>query len=372
VATAELPQILATVAAGGELTAPQLRCLLCLDDPAEIQALIAAAYAVKTAQVGRKVFYRGIVEFSNICVRDCLYCGIRRSNRSVARYQLEEAEILAGARFAHANRYGSIVLQAGERQDAQFVDFIERVIARIKAETGGELGITLSLGEQTRETYARWRAAGAHRYLLRIETANPALYARLHPEDQRFAPRKACLGLLKELGYQVGTGVMIRLPYQTYDDLVADIRFFQAMDVDMIGMGPYLPSSGTPLAALGEEAYPIREDAYRLAIKMIAVVRIHLRDVNIAATTALQALKPFGREMGLKAGANIIMPNVTDALYRPAYQLYDGKPCTDENAEDCVTCLESRILEIDEEIGYGEWGDSPHARRDGGGAAPPA
>lgn len=337
-----------------------LHFLLTLQNDEDIRLLISKAYEVKLKNVGKKVFYRGLVEMSNICVKDCLYCGIRKSNKTVDRYLMKEEEILAGAKFAFENNYGSMVLQSGERTDEMFIDFVESIITKIKTMSDGELGITLSLGEQTFETYQRWFNAGAHRYLLRIETSNEELYAKLHPADHNFLKRKNCLSLLRQAGFQVGTGVMIRLPFQTYDDLVNDILFFKEMDVDMIGMGPYIKSKGTPLANEPEDKYPIKEDVYQLAIKMIAVTRIYLKDVNIAATTALQALKTFGREMGLKAGANIIMPNVTETLYRPSYQLYDNKPCIDENSDDCVGCLESRILKIDEEIGYGEWGDSIH------------
>ncbi len=345
-----------------ELLREDLYSLLTLRKEDEIRALIDKAYEVKLKHVGKKVFFRGLIEMSNICIKDCLYCGIRKSNKTVERYTMKEEEILAGAKFAFENNYGSMVLQSGERSDEMFISFVEDIITKIKTLSEGKLGITLSLGEQSLETYKRWFNAGAHRYLLRIETSNQTLYGKLHPADHNFQKRKNCLVLLKQAGFQVGTGVMIRLPFQTYDDLVNDIIFFKEMDIDMIGMGPYLLSNNTPLANEPKENYPIDEDVYQLAIKMIAVTRIYLKDVNIAATTALQAIKAFGREMGLKAGANIIMPNVTDTLYRPSYQLYDNKPCLDENADDCVNCLESRILNIDEEIGYGEWGDSIHFR----------
>ena len=360
-----IERILREAEEGNALGFEEIRALLTVTDESAERALIDTAYRLKERIIGRKVFFRGLIEVSNICVKDCLYCGIRKSNHAVERYMMKEDEILAAADFANRNRYGSIVLQSGERSDGHFVDFIEDVITKIKHQSDGALGITLSLGEQSEETYNRWFAAGAHRYLLRIETSSPELYRRLHPADHNFEKRRQCLALLKHCGYQVGTGVMIRLPFQTYEDLVNDILFFRETDVDMIGMGPYLPSSNTPLANEPASSFPIEMDPYRLAIRMIAVTRVALRDVNIAATTALQALKPFGREMGLKAGANIIMPNVTDTLYRPSYQLYDNKPCTDENAEDCVSCLESRILDIDEEIGYGEWGDSRHFRARG-------
>ncbi len=326
-----------------------------------LAGLYAQAYAIKQQYVGNKVYYRGIIEFSNICEKNCFYCGIRRDNHKVQRYTVEDEDVLAAAVWAWEQKYGSIVLQAGERQDAAFVTKIETLLNRIRAATGGELGVTLSLGEQSRETFRRWRATGAKRYLLRIETSNPALYRRLHPQHHHHDVRLQCLHDLRALDYQVGTGVMIGLPDQTPADLAADIRFFKDYDIDMIGMGPYIPHTDTPLAA----AMPSfdKKHQLRLGLTMIALTRIMLKDVNIAATTALQALDPQGRERGLEAGANIIMPNLTDTKYRDAYQLYDGKPCLDENAGMCRFCLEGRIASVGERVGYGEHGDSPHYRK---------
>lgn len=342
------------------LTKDDLRYMLTLQDPEKIQALYDKAYLEKVKHTGKKVFLRGLIELSNICVKDCYYCGIRKSNQTIDRFSLTEEEIISGAEWAYKNEYGSMVLQAGERYDEKFVGFIVDVVRKIKEKTGDQLGITLSLGEQTLDTYKRWFDAGAHRYLLRIETSNPDLYKKLHPEDHSFEERKAALYRLREAGFQVGTGVMIGLPFQTYEDLVNDILFFKEIDVDMIGMGPYLISKETPLASIAEKNTIITEDKLQISLKMIAVTRLFLKDINIAATTALQAIEHDGREKGLKAGANIIMPNVTDVQYRPSYQLYDNKPCLDENADVCRGCLELRVLSIDEEIGYGEWGDSRH------------
>jgi len=335
-----------------------IRWLETSDDTA-LEKLYAQAYAVKLQHVGRKVFYRGIIEYSNICEKNCLYCGIRRDNRNVKRYTVTDDDVLDAALWAWKQNYGSIVLQSGERQNDAFVTAIENLLQRIREETGGELGVTLSLGEQSRETFRRWRTAGAKRYLLRIETSNPVLYQSLHPEDHRHDVRLQCLRDLRELDFQVGTGVMIGLPGQTPRDLVADIRFFHDNDIDMIGMGPYIPHSETPLAAVATATFN-KKRQLQLGLTMIALTRIALQDVNIAATTALQALDPKGREQGLAAGANIIMPNLTDTKYREGYQLYDGKPCLDENAGMCRFCLEGRIASIGETVGYGEQGDSPH------------
>ena len=330
---------------------------LSLSDPLEIQNLYAQAYAIKKEQVGTTVYFRGIIELSNICTKDCLYCGIRRSNRNLSRYLMHTAEILAAADWAWQHKYGSIVLQSGERQDPEYTALIEELITEITRRTKGELGLTLSLGEQTLETYERWFKAGAHRYLLRIETSNKDLYRTIHPADHIFEERVGCLRTLRNIGYQTGTGVMIGLPGQTLTDLANDILFFKEMDVDMIGMGPWIPHDDAPLTT---ENFS-KTDQFELGLKMIAATRLFLQNVNIASTTALQALKSNGRELGLKAGANIIMPNITPPKYRGSYQLYNGKPCLDDDPDHCMGCLEKRVKSVGETIGYGAWGDSPKA-----------
>ncbi|MBU0468470.1 MAG: [FeFe] hydrogenase H-cluster radical SAM maturase HydE [Candidatus Omnitrophica bacterium] len=328
------------------------------NDQNNLKELYRQAYEVKLKHVGLNVYFRGIIEFSNICQKDCLYCGIRRSNDSYERFQMTKEEILGSAKQAYEMKYGSIVLQSGERSDVQFVDFVTDVVKGIKNLSDNTLGITLSLGEQSKETYQQWFEAGAHRYLLRIETSNPELYKKLHPADHVFNERLNCLTVLKEIGYQVGTGVMIGLPGQMLEDLADDILFFKDMNIDMIGMGPYIVHNDTPLGKSVDG--DISSKNFELGLKMIALTRIYLEDVNIAATTALQALKPIGREMGLQCGANIIMPNITHTKYRKFYQLYEDKPCLDENASLCRDCLSGRIASIGESIGFNEWGDSPH------------
>lgn len=335
--------------------------LLSLTDKAEIDNLFKQAYEVKKQFVGTTVYFRGIVELSNICKKNCYYCGIRRDNQNVERFLLTEEEVVKSALWAYEQHYGSVVLQSGERDDEEFVCFIENVVKALKERTDGRLGITLSLGEQSEQTYQRWYAAGAHRYLLRIETSSPELYTKLHPSDHDWRVRWDCIRTLKKLGYQTGTGVMIGLPYQTVEDLAKDVQFFYDEDIDMIGMGPFIPHADTPLAnALTDYD---GDKQLELALKMIAICRITLRDINIASTTALQALKPDGRELGLLAGANIIMPNITDSKYRANYQLYNGKPCLDENASLCRNCLENRVSSIGETIVYDQWGDSPHFKK---------
>jgi len=353
-------EILARAVAGEELGPGDLAFLLSLEAPADLEALYRAAYQVKLKYIDNKVRLRGLIEISNICRKNCLYCGIRCGNRKVERFEMSMPEIMDAARHAAEFRYGSVVLQAGERTDPRWIDFVEEAVRGIKSIDGGRLGITLSLGEQSAETYRRWFAAGAHRYLLRIESSDSGLYAKLHPADHRYDERVEALRLLRETGYQVGTGVMIGLPGQTVENLVHDLEFFKRLDVDMIGMGPYLVHHDTPLGQQFPECGSDTARQLERGLAMIAVTRLYLRNVNIASTTALQALAPDGRELGLLAGANVIMPNIGDLAYRKGYLLYDNKPGTDENAETARGKLERAIASIGEEIAYDEWGDSLH------------
>jgi biotin synthase len=310
---------------------------------------------------GSEVFYRGLVEFSNICTKDCFYCGIRKSNRSTGRYDLPDDSIVEAALFAHEHRYGSLVLQSGERDDSVFVDRIARLLKRIRKETNNELGITLSLGEQTAETYKKWFECGAHRYLLRIETSDEALYRQLHPRDEKhsFRKRLECLKAIQDAGYQVGTGVMIGLPEQTMKQLAGDLIFMKEFDIDMVGMGPYIEHEETPLYEGRHKLWPVKERFFT-ALNMVAVLRLMMPDINIAATTAMQAIDPVGREKALQAGANVIMPNITPSNLRRNYLLYQNKPCTDEGADDCSNCLSIRLEMIGRKPGFCKWGDSHH------------
>lgn len=324
-------------------------------------ALFQAAAARKEAVVGKKVYFRGLVEFSNVCSKDCLYCGIRNGNPKVVRYEAGDDEILSACRFAWENRFGSVVLQSGEQSSSTFINRVDGLVRKIKELSNGELGITLSCGEQTRDTYRRWFASGAHRYLLRIESSNPELYAKIHPQNAHhsFETRLSCLRLLQECGYQVGTGVMIGLPFQTIGDLAGDLLFLKQLEVDMVGMGPYIEHEDTPLYEF-RHLISSKQERFDLALRMVAVLRLLMPDINIAAATALQAIDPAGREKAVKIGANIIMPNLTPAAFRKDYQLYADKPCLDEDADQCRNCLEARIELAGAEIGYGEWGDSKH------------
>lgn len=326
--------------------------------------LLREAQKTKEAFIGKKVFFRGLIEFSNICSKDCLYCGIRKSNKRVIRYNAADEEILEACRFAWEHRFGSVVLQSGELMNQKFIKRIDNLLKKIKQLSNNELGITLSCGEQTRDTYQRWFESGAHRYLLRIEASNPDLYYKIHPQTKNhsFEKRLEALRFLRETGYHVGTGVMIGLPFQTTEDLADDLLFFKKTDIDMCGMGPYVEHEDTPLHQYRNNLLTQRE-RFDMALNMIAVLRLMMPDINIAAATALQAIDPAGREKALAVGANIIMPNLTPCNYRKEYLLYKNKPCLDEDAELCRNCLEARIELAGCEIGYGEWGDSKHFKR---------
>ncbi len=323
--------------------------------------LFEKARQVKAEHVGNKVYLRGLIEFSNICAKDCFYCGIRRSNSRVPRYDLSDEEILNAAYFAYKNRYGSIVMQSGELTGPHFTERVEGLLDGIRESTEGNLRVTLSCGEQTPETYERWFRAGADRYLLRIETSSRELYSRLHPNDEKhsFDKRLQALRDLRSAGFQVGTGVMIGLPFQTTEDLARDLLWMKSIDIDMVGMGPYLEHKDTPLYTYRDLLLP-KQARFELSLKMIAILRILMKDINIAASTAMQTIDPQGRERAIDAGANVFMPNITPCRVREFYKLYEDKPCTDENPDDCRRCVEQRIASVSNDVAYDEWGDSGH------------
>ena len=353
---------------GPELTRDELIVLLNLTKPEELQQLYQAGYEAKLLSGGNFDYYRGLIEFSNRCIKNCLYCGIRRDNTAVKRFDTSLADICRQAEWIYEQHFGSIVLQSGERQDEAFIAFVEQALREIKKLSHGKLGITLCVGEETEATYRRWFEAGAHRYLLRIESSRPSLYRTLHPQDghHEWSVRRHCLELLRKVGYQVGTGVMIGLPGQSIADLADDILFYRDLDIDMIGMGPYVVHHQTPIgkkvAAAGLDTPAWRQYRLELSLKMIAVARIFLRDVNIASTTALEALDPGGRAKGLKAGANVLMPVATVPEFRTSYLLYDNKPCVADSAAFCRDCSK-HIEALGDRVGWDAWGDAPHFAR---------
>ncbi|MEG1498725.1 MAG: [FeFe] hydrogenase H-cluster radical SAM maturase HydE [Bacteroidales bacterium] len=325
----------------------------------QAKALQEYAREIKLQSVGNQVYLRGLIEYSNCCSKSCYYCGIRGGNPQVHRYTVSTEETLEAARFAYENGFGSIVLQAGERNDKAYTQQIEKLLLDIDKISKGELGITLSLGEQNRSTLLRWKQAGAKRYLLRIEASDPTLYAKLHPADHSYQKRLECIDLLKDLNYQVGTGVMIGLPFQTYENLAQDLLFFQKRDIDMIGMGPYIEHAQTPLYAYKDQLLSI-EERYILSLNMLAVLRILMPDINIASTTAMGSLKKEGREEAIRIAANVIMPNLTPFSYREDYFLYQDKICINESNADSKINIEALVQRAGCKIAYHAHGDSHH------------
>ena len=341
-------------------SAEDLAFLLNLKGDERIQ-LLQKSREIKLKTIGNKVFFRGLIEFSNVCSKDCLYCGIRKSNEKVLRYNVLDNEVLDACRFAWEKGFGSVVLQSGELSSKAFVNRVDKLVQKIKQLSNNELGITLSCGEQTKEAYQSWFESGAHRYLLRIESSNRELYYKIHPENKKhsFEKRIESLHHLKETGYQTGTGVMIGLPFQTEEDLAADLLFFKKLDIDMCGMGPYVEHEDTPLFQF-KHLLKTKQERFDLALNMIAVLRLLMPDINIAAATALEAIDSQGREKALAVGANIIMPNLTPHKYLANYLLYENKPIRGEDKNQAITDLGERLKNSGIEIGLNMWGDSKH------------
>ena len=331
---------------GSDATRADLLPLLRATGP-ESSALFARADAVRRARCGDAVPIRAIVEFSNYCANECLYCGIRASNPVPTRYRMAPDEILASARqIAAAGLAGTVVLQGGETP-GYADDEIADLLRRIKAEAPG-LAITLSVGNRPRDVYARWRDAGLDRYLLRFETSDAGLFARLHP-DCTLAERLQCLRDLQSLGIQTGGGFMIGLPGETLETLADNILLCREFDFDMIGIGPYVPNPDTPLGNR-PNAYAADPETF---FRAIAVLRLTNPDAHIPATTAFDALFPNGRDLALQRGANVFMPNATPGPLRKDYQLYPGKPCIDEDATDCTRCVQARLRALGRPIAKG-------------------
>jgi biotin synthase len=329
-------------------------------DPAALERLWARADAVRQANVGDAVHLRGLIELSNHCVRHCLYCGIRACSDGITRYRMSANEILACAREAKRLGYGTVVMQSGEDPELTR-EFILRVIQAIKAETS--LAITLSLGEREDGDLRAWKEAGADRFLLRFETSDSELYRRIHPSlPGTVSDRVAQLLRMRAMGYEIGSGVMVGIPGQTWDILARDIELFRDLDIDMIGIGPFLPSPRTPLGGEGAERLRASDEEQvpndeLTTLKAVALTRLVCPEANLPSTTALATLDPAtGRELGLVRGANIVMPNVTPPEYRVLYEIYPGKACVHETAQVCQGCLERRIRSIGRYVGNGPGG----------------
>jgi biotin synthase len=290
--------------------------------------LLAAADSARRKQMGDRVHLRGLIEFSSYCERNCLYCGLRRDNKSLARYRMDREEILAIAGAGADLGYRTVVLQSGE--DSYYTaKILAEIVYQLKNRF--DMAVTLSVGERSRDEYRLWREAGADRFLLKHETADRDLYRALHP-DMAFDNRRRCLYWLRELGYQVGSGCMVGLPGQTLQSLAADLLFMRELDVEMAGIGPFIPHPATPL---GTE----RGGTAALTLKVIAVARLLLPQAHLPATTALGTVDSRGRQKALQAGANVVMPNITPGNYRRMYEIYPNKICLDDNPAHCRNCI---------------------------------
>ena len=310
--------------------------------------LYRQADRVRHDAIGDEVHLRGLIEFSNICRNDCMYCGIRRSNRHVHRYRMTDEELVETARRAVALGFQTIVLQSGE--DMHFDQArLCRIIEQIKRH---DVALTLSVGERDYADYKAFKDAGADRYLLRIETTDRDLYHRLNP-GMSWQHRHECLLMIKELGYELGSGIMVGQPGQTVTSIADDLLYLKDIGIDMAGIGPFIPHPDTPLA---HEA----GGSLELALRTMAVMRLLMPDINIPATTAMESLHPKGRIMALQAGANVVMPNVTEGEYRRLYELYPGKVCVNDTPVHCRSCIALKIQAIGRTIGQGRGGHRSH------------
>ncbi|SDB25931.1 biotin synthase [Pseudobutyrivibrio sp. YE44] len=305
----------------------------------ELAAEYARAY--QKQYYGNKVFTRGLVEFTNFCRNNCYYCGIRRDNNQCERYRLSKSDIMECADTGYKLGYRTVVLQGGE--DFAFSDQDVCDIVRSIKKAHPDVAVTLSIGERSRESYQAYFDAGADRYLLRHETANPLLYAKLHPENLSWENRMTCLKTLKEIGYQVGAGFMVESPGQTPYDLAMDLKFVEEFKPDMCGIGPFISHKDTPFSKE-------KSGTLETTLLCLSLIRIIYPQVLLPATTALGTIHPQGREKGILAGANVVMPNLSPVNVRKKYTLYDNKICTGEEAAECVNCLKNRISSIGYEI----------------------
>lgn len=334
-----MEQLIETLRIQRDLSDKELTALITRES--DDKDLFAAADAVRREHYGTDVFLRGLIEFTNVCQNDCYYCGIRKSNAQAQRYRLTQEQILHSCENGYRMGFRTFVLQGGE--DPRNTDaWVCSMVDKIKT-AHPDCAVTLSIGEQSRASYQAYFDAGADRYLLRHETASEAHYRKLHPEEMSLANRKRCLFDLKEIGYQVGAGFMVGSPWQTPKELVADLRFLQQLQPDMIGIGPFIPHHETPFA----DKQP---GTLELTLRMLSILRLLFPYVLLPATTALGTISPIGRELGLKAGANVMMPNLTPTDVRKNYDLYDNKICMDEEAAKCRLCQEGRVRSVGYQI----------------------
>ena len=318
-----------------------------LKDDSKNEWLFSLADKTRKDNVGDEVHLRGLIEFSNICKRQCKYCGLRSENKNIERYRILPEQIIEYADNAAKMGYKTVVLQSGE--DEYFT--VEKMVEIIKGIKKFNLALTLSIGERSYEDYKAFKDAGADRYLIRIETTDRKLYKKMHP-NMNFDNRIRCLKDLKSLGYETGTGCLVGLPEQTIESLADDILFFKEIEADMVGIGPFIPHPDTPLK-------DYNTGDFWLALKVMALTRLILPDINIPATTAMETLNPNGRIIALKSGANVVMPNVTTSEYREKYEIYPNKICIHENPDKCRNCIEAKIKSIGRTISE-DFGKSKH------------
>ena len=301
--------------------------------------LFKKADAVRREIYGNEVYIRGLIEFTNYCKNNCFYCGIRSGNKSAQRYRLSHDEILACCKEGYSLGFRTFVLQGGE--DTYYTDkMICEIVSDIKS-LYPDCAVTLSIGAKSYESYKAFFDAGANRYLLRHETADETHYSKLHPHEMSLKNRKECLFNLKEIGYQVGSGFMVGSPFQTLENIVCDLHFLQELDPDMIGIGPYITHAQTPFK-------DYKNGSLELTLRLVSILRLMFPHALIPSTTALGTIAPNGRELGLKAGANVVMPNLSPVSVRKLYDLYENKICTGEEAAQCRGCLQRRV----ESAGY--------------------
>lgn len=324
-----------------KLCAAEYKALLLCQDVEILQYLRKQAQEVALGYFGNRVFIRGLIEITNRCRNNCYYCGIRRGNRDIARYELTREEILECCREGYLLGFRTFVLQGGETPEVKD-DWMTETVATIRV-SFPDCAITLSLGEKSRESYERFFRAGANRYLLRHETHNEEHYRTLHPEDMSLAHRLQCLDWLKQTGFQVGTGIMVGSPYQTVDNLVEDILYIERFQPEMIGIGPFLPYHDSPFATSPP-------GSMELTLKLLSIFRLIHPAALIPSTTALATLAPDGRERGILAGANVVMPNLSPQAQRKKYSLYDNKATLGAEAAEGLTMLEEKLKGIGYEI----------------------
>lgn len=305
------------------------------------EGLRERADEIRRQVYGRAVYIRGLIEFTNYCRNNCFYCGIRQANKNLERYRLDKEEILLCCEEGYSLGFRTFVLQGGE--DPYYNDDLMCDIVSAIRRKYEDCAITLSIGEKSRKSYEAFYRAGANRYLLRHETADPVHYGRLHPDVMSCKNRKRCLFDLKEIGYQVGSGFMVGSPFQTAKSLVSDIRFLMELEPDMIGIGPFIRHNDTPFAQY-------ESGSLELTLRLISVLRLVFPWALLPSTTALGTIHPLGREMGLKAGANVVMPNLSPVSVRKLYSLYDNKICTGDESAQCRRCLENRVRNAGYEI----------------------